>query len=155
MKTHTKPIEELNGLIDSIITILGSTLDNHGWEKLRNRAVLCTQQSLIKAELDKRFAEEHFKNMMTAMGRENSVKAMLHAKRVKKQIIPVANDYPFSVGQNVWVNRYEHGWNPGWEAKIKEVHQYGAIYSYTATVIEGGKHQFDITIDHTRDASHA
>lgn len=85
-------------------------------------------------------------------------KAIHHSKRLAKKCVAYANDYPFNVGDDVYVIRYEHGWmNGDMKAKVIERTQNsGGVWIYVAMVYdEDGKNfvkDYKITIEHTRDA---
>lgn len=110
----------------------------------------------IYKELEFRCAVKDFTNLLSAMDKKLVKKANSHLQRLKNKVRSTANDYPFKKGDLVEVTRYEHGWEPGYTAKIKEVHTRNRVHSYTATVLENhnGKvdELFDIEIEHTRDA---
>lgn len=107
-------------------------------------------------ELEFRCAVKDFTYLLGAMNKKDVNKCKNHLTKVKNKVRFTANDYPFKEGDVVEVIRYEHGWEPGYTARIKTVHTRHRVHSYTATVLEGcdGKvdELFDIQIDHTRDA---
>lgn len=85
-------------------------------------------------------------------------KAIHHSKRLARKCVAYANDYPFNVGDDVYVIRYEHGWmNGDMKAKVIERTQNSSgVWNYLAMVYdEDGKSfvkDYKITINHTRDA---
>lgn len=144
-------IGQLNALVDEIITYINE-MDEPKQYRVFTVPLKSTE---IGAEMYRRFADKHFTNMINSIDKGRKDKAIYHAKKLKAQIAPVANDYPFKEGDKVEVIRYEHGWEPGYTAIINKVHTCKGIHSYSATVIEdydGNTAQFPIDIDHTRDA---
>lgn len=148
-KKTTKLIEVLNTLVDQIIAYIDD-IENVPFDKM----YLPKKGDEMYVELQRRHAMGHFDNMISSMRKKYVVKAKSHAAKLKKQIAPVANDYPFEKGDRVSVHRYEHGFNMGWEAVIKDVYQScNGVYRYEATVLDSDyDSNFDITIEHTRDA---
>lgn len=112
-------------------------------------------KSDLGVELQRRNGTIHWNNLMKSIAKGEVRKMQYHAQKLKTQLRPVANDYPFEKGEKVYVNRYEHGWNPGYTAVIDEVLKYNGTYCYEAKVVEtddGACESFNIRISHTRDA---
>lgn len=152
-KAEMKPIFKLNDFIQKIEALI-PTLDVRPIEEYALSKDLSED---MKVEMKRRHADGHFKNLSNCLMKGDKKKAIYHMTKIKKNIAPVSNDYPFEVGQKVWVNRYEHGWEPGWVAKISNVYtRNGGTHYYDALVVEDRdgdvREPFSIQIDHTRDA---
>lgn len=112
-------------------------------------------KSELGVELQRRHGTIHWNNLVKSIAKGEVRKMQYHAQKLKTQLRPVANDYPFKRGDKVYVNRYEHGWNPGYTAIIDEVLSYNGTFAYEARVVEddnGACNPFNIRISHTRDA---
>lgn len=93
--------------------------------------------------------------MLNAFNKGFVEKALNSSKKVLMQLGPVANDFPFNVGDEILVIRYEHGWtNCDMKAKIVEKWKDGGIWTYKAQVFSDKKYdeEYIIQINHTRDA---
>lgn len=113
-------------------------------------------KSELGIELARRHGTVHWNNLVKSIAKGEVRKMQYHMQKLKTQLRSVANDYPFKIGDKVYVNRYEHGWNPGYIAVIVEVHDWHGTYYYEAKVVEddnGACGSFNIRINHTRDAS--
>lgn len=144
-------IGQLNAMVDEIIAYINE-MDEPKQYRVFSVPLKTTE---VGAEMYRRCADKHFTNMINSIDKGRKDKALYHANKLKAQIAPVANDYPFKEGDKVEVIRYEHGWEPGYTAVIKEVYKCHGIYKYSAMVVEdyeGSCEHFPITIDHTRDA---
>jgi hypothetical protein len=112
-------------------------------------------KSELGVELQRRHGTIHWNNLVKSIAKGEVRKMQHHAQKLKTQLRPVANDYPFAKGDKVYINRYEHGWNPGYIAVIEEVLSYNGTFAYEARVVEdddGACGSFNIRINHTRDA---
>lgn len=93
--------------------------------------------------------ETHWYNFRMAVSRKDRPKAILHLARLRKIVRPVANDQPHEVGQRVYVERYEHGWDIG-EGTVQNRRQtQDGIWVYSVRLDRDG---CDIPVTHTNDA---
>jgi hypothetical protein len=63
------------------------------------------------------------------------------------------NDSPHSVGDHVWINRYEHGWDVGSGVVKSRERKPNGVWTYVVTtdVAHFFTEAVDIDIKHTRD----
>lgn len=63
------------------------------------------------------------------------------------------NDNPFSVGDRVWVNRFEHGWDVGAGVVKSREKKPNGVWTYVVTmdINDVFSEAVDIDISHTRD----
>ncbi len=101
--------------------------------------------------LENRQANVPFSNMLKAFNKNEFQKAHNHAQKLQRMIHLHANDFPFDIGDEVYVIRTEHGWYDGsLKAVITERFQNkNGIWSYMAKEKD---HDCTHEILHTRDA---
>lgn len=77
-----------------------------------------------------------------------------HLKRLKEFAAPVANDFPFEVGNRVAICRCEHGWYDGRVTAVitGRYQNQDGIWSYSAIAETEGYEGITMDIRHTRDA---
>jgi hypothetical protein len=82
-----------------------------------------------------------------AVTKERIGKSKLHLSEFLRCIRETANSNPPEPGDRVWVERYEHGWNVGYD-KVCDRACHEGIWCFTVVLEETGS---PIHIDHARD----
>ena len=105
-----------------------------------------------------RKADDYIKWSIKCLKDNEVQKAKRHALKASRATVPFANDFPFNVGEDVYVKRFEHGWMNG-NMKVKIVDRWktvSGIWQYKGNVYDEDEKSFvkdySIQIDHTRDA---
>lgn len=115
---------------------------------------LATQMD--KKFLEKRHVIKYVDWCLKALKEQNLQKAKRHAEKIARNSAPFANDYPFNVGDDAFVQRYEHGFMEcSMKVKITKRSQNAqGVWSYVGLVYKEDQKTFEsfsIEIGHTRD----
>ena len=113
------------------------------------------------SKIDKNFLETrnvslHFTWCLNCLKKNELEKAKRHALKASRSTKPFANDYPLSVGDDAYVQRYEHGFmDCKMKIKIVQRTQVNGIWKYVGNVYDENEIDFvkdyKVDINHTRD----
>lgn len=81
---------------------------------------------LDKTFLKNRKADKYVQWSVKCIKDGELVKAKRHALKASRATVPFANDFPFNVGEDVYVKRFEHGWMNG-NMKVKIVDRWKTV----------------------------